>query len=137
MTECPRCRFKFPARAKIGEGTQLAKRKKKLNQNQLGISEIFLESDRPLLTKEVQGILYKKGVKRHRRGEQAPTGEWNYHLVQAEISILLGLNLVTMTRTKEDFDEYGFKARPIPRYYMTELEKERFSKIKARQGRIN
>jgi len=100
------------------------------------MGQILSESGRPLTVRQVQGILYQKGIRRQQRREKIPSGQWNYHQVQVECSVLLGLKLATMTRAKEFVDEYGFGARPIPRYYMTELQKERFSEIKARQGRL-
>jgi len=136
LDRCPNCGYNLPTRAKIGEGTQKAKDKEKLNQNQIAIGQVLSESGRPLTVKQVQGILYKKGIKRHKRGEETPTGEWNYHLVQMDCSILLGLKLVSMTRAKEFFDEYGFGARPIPHYSMTEEQKKRFAEILARDGRL-
>jgi len=136
LDRCPNCGYNLPTRAKIGEGTRLAERKEKLNQNQLAIGQILSESDRLLTVKQIQGILYEKGIKRYQRREKTPTGQWNYHLVQVDVSILLGLKLTIMTKTKEFFDEHGFGAKPIPRYSMTEKQKEQFTKILAREGRL-
>lgn len=138
MVRCPKNGSPCPirTRAKIGEGTQSAKRRKTLNQNQLAIGQILADLDRQLTVRQVQGILYEKRIKRQQRREKIPSGQWNYHNVQTDLSELRGLDVVTMTIAKEFYDEYGFGARPIPRYYMTELQKERFSKIKAGQGRL-
>jgi len=138
MVTCPKCglKFKFSARAKIGEGTRLTRQKETLNQNQIAIGQILSESDRLLTVRQIQGILYKKGKKRRQRREKIPSGQWNYHQVQVECSVLLGLKLATMTRTKEFTDEHGFGAQPIPHYYMTTEQKEKFAEILAKQGKI-
>jgi len=141
MNQCPNCGYVLPSpRAPIGEGTRAAERKKKLNQNELAIGKILCESEQPLTVKQVQGILYEKGIKRQRRREKTPSGGWNYQQVQVTLSMLLGTKAktISMTKSREYVDEDQYRhANPIPHYYMTPEQKERFKEIQFRQGQIS
>ena len=137
MNQCPKCGHFLPSpRAPIGEGTQAAKDLKKLNPNLLAIGRILFDSDKPLVVQEVQRLLYDKGIKRHDRGQKIATGGWDRHEVQVDLSRLVGAELTTMTRAEEFVDDYGHGARPIPHYFMTLEQKERFKEIQVRNGAI-
>jgi len=139
MNQCPNCGYVLPSpRAPIGEGTRAAERKKTLNLNELVIGKILCENEQPLPVRPIQGILFEKGVKRQRRREKVPGGSWNYHTVQIVLSMLLGAKLISATRSKEFVDEDQYRhANPIPRYFMTPEQKERFKEIQFRQGQIS
>jgi len=139
MNQCPNCGYVLPSpRAPIGEGTRAAKRKTRFNLNELAIGKILCESEQPLTVRQVQGILYEQGIKRQRRREKVPGGSWNYHTVQIVLSMLLGAKLISVTRSKEFVDEDQYRhAEPIPHYFMTPKQKERFKEIQFKQGRIS
>ena len=136
MTRCQNCGYEVQTRAAMGEGTQRAKLKKSLTLNDLAIAQIIFESEKPLTVKQVQGILYKKEIKRQQRREKIPSGSWNYHQVQIVLSMLLGAGLATMSKTTEFWDEHGPGATPTPRYFMEPKQAETFQEIFLRQGKI-
>jgi len=107
-----------------------------LNKNRSAIGKIIFDSENPMTVTQIQKTLYEKEIKRQERGEEIPSGEWNYHEVQYDCSNLLGLKFATMTRTKEYFDEHGFGAKPPPYYFMTPEQKLRFAEILARGGKL-
>lgn len=118
--ECPKCHhiFEIVTRAKLGEGTQKGKFIKKINKNKQNILDIMTSEH--LTTKQVQAKLYELKIKRLRRGDKIPMGEWNYHQVQAELSLLVGAGLLKMSQESEDFwsvKEQKYKAKPIPKYW--------------------
>jgi hypothetical protein len=111
---CPNCGYEVPARAKLGQGTQKGKNMK-MNENRQRIIEVLRESIRPLSVKQVQGRLVAKQV---RRVSKRGTG-WNYHVVQADLSILVGQGTVQMKRPHEleAWDpEIGHTTKGIPLY---------------------
>jgi len=134
---CPICGFQVETRAPIGKGTQAVKDKKQLNRNEMSVGDIIVDSEKKLTVRQVQGILYDKGIKRQQRREKEPTGQWNYQQVQTTLSNLLGMKLVTMTKAREFLDDLGFGARPTPHYFMTPEQKERFKEIQLRNGIIS
>ena len=137
MTICPNCGVQVEARAPIGEGTRAAEQKKRLNLNELAVGQILCDSQQPLTVRQVQGVLYKQGIKRQRRREKVPGGAWNYHMVQIALSMLLGAKLISATRSKEFVDEDQYRhAKPIPRYFMDDSQREAFKEIQVRNGAI-
>ena len=138
LVTCAHCghEFEVETRAPIGQGTQAVKDKKTLNRNEMSVGHILSVSDKNLTVRQVQAILYQNGVKRQQRREKEPSGQWNYQQVQATLSNLVGMKLITMTRTKEFLDDLGFGARPIPHYFMTPEQKEKFKEIRFRNGQI-
>jgi len=137
MTRCQNCGYEVQTRAAMGEGTQRAKLKKSLTLNDSAIAQIIFESEKPLTVKQVQGILYKKEIRRQQRREKIPSGPWNYHQVQIVLSTLLGLSIAAMSKTEEFWNkdqEPG--ATPTPRYFMTAEQTKRFQEILLREGRI-
>jgi len=144
IVKCQRCgaESEVETRAVIGEGTRKGKDIKKLSRNKITILEIFAQQrNLRFAVREIQSKLYAKGIKRWRRGDrEQPSGEWNYHLVQAELSLLVGAGLITMTQdSKEYWDnkEQRDRARPIPRYCMTDSQEERFREILLQDGHIS
>jgi hypothetical protein len=119
-TQCPKCSYVFEVvtRARLGEGTQKGKFIKNINENKQNILNIMNEEH--LTAKQVQGKLYALKIKRLRRGDKIASGEWNYHVVQAELSILVGAGLLKMSQESEEFwsdKEQKYKAKPIPKYW--------------------
>lgn len=148
--ECPSCGAKFSVRTRSETGTGTQRKLNRLSKNKMNICEVLVDlprtayNDIPIVAgvtvKELQGLLYKKKIARWRRGDKKnSTGGWNYHQVQAELSLLLGNKIVTMTTPEEDnFTGQLFEAKPTPRYYMTNEQKLRFrQKIKPNGGKLN
>jgi len=104
---------------KRGKGMQSAKKLKRLNKNLQAILTAVSETEEPLTVGEIRKTLYDNGVKRTR-------GSWNTSLVQADISRLLSVGLVTMVKEK----------RRKKRYYMDDRQKKRFVEILLRDGRL-
>jgi hypothetical protein len=121
--QCPNCghRFFIKTRAKLGQGTQRGKLLTTLSKNKQNILNVLRGlSPRTLSVRELQKILYDQNIKRYtRKDRETPTGQWNYHLVQAELSILVGAGYVKMTKGSEErWDGQRFIARPVPKYYV-------------------
>lgn len=117
---CPNCNhgFDIKTRARLGEGTQKGKTIKKINKNKQNILDIMTEEK--MTVKQVQSKLYLLKIKRLRRGDVVPSGEWNYHQVQAELSMLVGAGLLKMSQDSEQMwsqREQRYKAKPIPKYW--------------------
>ena len=121
ITECPKCGtiISIETHAKRGKGMQRAKKLKRLNLNLQAIGTVISESEKPLTVGEIRKTLYESGQKRTR-------GSWNQSVVQVDVSRLLGLGLVTMLKGK------GQK----PRYHMKTKQRQWFTKILARDGKI-
>jgi hypothetical protein len=122
---CPKCGHPFDVqtRASQGQGTQRGKSIGKLNPNKKAILQILQQQmGQKFTVRQVQGTLYSMGVKRWRTGDgDRSTGEWNYHHVQVDLSLLVGKGLVKMTQDSEEYwdtKEQRHKARPIPRYWV-------------------
>jgi len=122
---CPKCAhvFDVQTRAPLGEGTQKGKSIGKIGPNKKAILKILQQQmGQKFTVRQVQGALYNMGFKRWRRGNgDKPTGEWNYHHVQAELSLLVGKGLVKMTQDSEEYfdtKEQRYKARPVPKYWV-------------------
>lgn len=101
---CPKCGYEIDERANFGEGSKRGRNLKKLCSNKQAILRLLLETEKPLTVKEVQRTLYNSGVKRKMHGGEVL---WNYHLVQAELSLLVGAGLVKMSKPDIEEDEDG------------------------------
>lgn len=111
----------------MGEGTQKGKSIGKIGPNKKVILQIFWQQlGQKFTVRQVQGALYNMGFKRWRRADQhEPTGEWNYHNVQAELSLLVGKGLVKMTQDSGEYwdtKEQRYKASPVPRYWVDSVQ---------------
>lgn len=118
MVICPHCGLEIEARAKLGKGTQRGK-DMKLNANRNLILAIFKKLNRPLTIREIQRVLMDTSIKR----ESKRNVGWNYHTIQADVSILLGGNYLKMDNCEEKLDDEGFYAinnqGKVPRYKLT------------------
>ena len=116
---CPHCGGEVPTRAKLGQGTQKGK-DMKMNQNRQRIVDVLIESGKPLSVRDVQQRIFDKQIKRiSKRG----TG-WNYHVVQADLSILVGMGSVEMIRPYEHEiwnEQDGHTTKGIPLYKVKRL----------------
>lgn len=124
-TVCPQCghTFDVQTRAPLGEGTQKGKSIGAIGPNKKAIIQVLRQQlGQKFTVRQVQSALYNMGIKRWRRGDgDKPTGEWNYHHVQAELSLLVGKGLVKMTQDSEEYwdgKEQRYKARPVPKYWV-------------------
>lgn len=154
LVTCPNCGhgFTVKVRGKIGEGT--GKRMRKVTLNKQALLWIAYEEKRFLHVRQFQAILFEKGIKRYKKGDKEgnPTAEWNYHHVQAELSLLVGNDLLTMcaltpmletgkkngtlAMPQEFYDKIldMFRADPVPRYYLDFIQKLRCESIKDKRG---
>ena len=93
MPRCQNCGTWVPGKAPSGSGTQNVKDvPTNFNRNQL-----LLLLDRQIGPRTVRGLqadLFQYGFVRQGRAS------WNYHTIQADLSILVGKGLVKMTPTK-------------------------------------
>lgn len=115
---CPKCGHELfvKTRAKIGEGTN---RVVKMNDNRTEILEVLEMAFEPLSVGEVLARLRKKGVKRRRKKDGVrPSGSWDYHNVQVDLSLLVGNDLAKMSTGTETFNEHGVTVRPAPKYWV-------------------
>lgn len=138
--ECPECghNFHVQTRARMGQGTQ--KQLKTLNKNKMILCDIFIEySQNKMSARAVQSVLYTpaKITKRWRRGDKdEPTGGWNYHHVQANLSLLVGNNIISMTGAEDRFNGQEFRAQPVPKYWMTDNQQIRYTRVIKPSGGI-
>lgn len=117
-TTCPNCGADVPTRAMLGEGTRRGK-ETKVNANRKHILKQLNSVIRPLT---VQDVLIMLNDKRLPRTSRHGAG-WNYHTVQADLSILLGGGFVAMVKPheRELYDpKYGFTTNRLPLYKITE-----------------
>jgi hypothetical protein len=114
MVQCPKCGCEFRARAEIGQGTKRGE-EVSVNENRAVILAIFKQAKKPLSVRDVQRIIAEKKLRRiSKRG----TG-WNYHTIQADISLLLGDKKLKMLEPheREIWDEKeGYTTKGIPLY---------------------
>lgn len=112
--KCPCCGYDVPCRAKLGQGTQRGK-DMKMNENRQHILDCLAIANRPLDVREVQKMLVNRHIRRiSRRG-----AGWNYHTVQADLSILIAMKKVEMVKPHE-LEEWnpieGHTTRNVPHY---------------------
>lgn len=124
---CPQCSFSFEdaGRARMGQGTQLAKKVKRLNRNKARLLQALLSSAMPLTVRGVQGII----VNTMRVARESKTGAgWNYHTVQADLSVLVGMGLVQMRKWGDSVfsrTEGTFEVERCPVYNVVPEERMR------------
>ena len=116
---CPQCGYEVPTRAALGQGTTRGK-SMQLNANRKAILHILQESMKPLSVSDV----HKKLVYYRIRRISKKGTDWNYHTVQADMSLLLGAGLIEMYSNKpETWDNMeGFQTNGIPTYRIVRLE---------------
>jgi hypothetical protein len=112
--QCPKCGHEFKGKASLGEGTRRGA-DAKISKNRENILEIFRIMNKPLSVRDVQMELVKRKMTRiSQRG-----AGWNYHTVQADMSILLGGKKLRMLKPHEKqmwSEEEGFTTKGIPLY---------------------
>jgi len=116
--KCPRCGFHFDVRtrAEIGQGTQI---KRGWNENRREIFLALCDVRRPLTVDGVLKQLRARNVLRVQRDDkEGPTGQWDYHNVQADLSLMVGNKMIQMSTGTETFDEDGATVRPAPKYWV-------------------
>lgn len=110
---CPHCGAEIKTRANLGQGTRKGKTMQ-VNENRQQILDMFWDSQ-PLSVRDVQARLVAKQMRRLSRRH---TG-WNYHTVQADLSILLAMGKLAMIRPhqQEVFDpDQGHTTPGVPLY---------------------
>lgn len=120
---CPRCGTEIfvKARAKVGEGTQKGAALKRLGPNHENILKCLTELGRKATVREVQGWLFRNNIRRFARGDSTvASGQWNYHYVQAILSVLVGHGDIEMSAAKTGFDNRQglHDAKPVPVYWI-------------------
>lgn len=138
--KCPRCGHEFPVRSRraVGEGDVRGEDLKRLNRNKINVGQVLSEiSPRGLTVREVQKILFDKEIRRWRRGDRDyPSGGWNYHNVQAELSLLVGAEILMMSSAEQYFHK-GLQEHTtdrVPRYWMAGSQKDFFEDVVRRNG---
>jgi len=112
MMLCPHCGMEIQTRAKLGQGTRKAK-DMKLNQNRQAILAMFWGA--PVSVRDIQQRLVDAKIQRISNRHAG----WNYHTVQADLSILLGMGEIEMIRPhqQEVFDkDHGHTTPSVPKY---------------------
>lgn len=145
--ECPECGFTWneQTRAKICSGSRAGKRLRKLNKNKILLCDTLfgINKSKPLNVNDIQNTIYANDpiAGRWQKNDVIiPTGDWNYHHLQAELSLVVGAGIITMgTNVVERFniDSQMYEADPVPRYWMDDEQKIRYSTvIKPNGGKI-
>jgi len=117
---CPHCGEEVETRAKLGSGTQKGANMK-VNSNRQAIIDILQRAQKALSVRQIQELLWHGNF---RRISQRGAG-WNYHTVQADLSILVGMKKVQMRRphAEERFDSNeGHTTKGVPVYEMSKLQ---------------
>lgn len=120
---CPFCGHEVSGKAKLGTGTRKAMGMKRLGPNKMAILNELILAGKHLNVRQLQKILFDKRVQRiHRNGS---VGGFNYHEVQADLSMLVGAGLVDMTKAKEEWDDEAqeYVADPVPVYIVKDMER--------------
>jgi hypothetical protein len=121
--KCPHCGTDVKARQEIGMGTRRGLNCK-LNENRKFMLSLFTPITK-LSTLQVLNKIQNSGVRRiTKRG-----AGWNYHTVQADLSLLVGGKHLEMTRPTESFTEEGYETTPVPLYSLN-LNKKIEKKVK-------
>jgi hypothetical protein len=113
---CPKCGEIIETRAKIGSGTQRAKNLKFLNENKMNVLRCLISTNpAPQTVRDIQKQLTWTNTPR--KSGKRMSG-WNYHLTQADLSVLVGKGLVKMSKPEESYDPKTAEhhARPVPKY---------------------
>lgn len=136
-------------RAPVGSGTRLGEKLKELNGNHLNVINALKKIGRPATVRGVQKRLYEDGIRRFTRQDFGgsvgictpkdvdyqtglwggplagqmivrPSGQWNYHYVQAILSILVGHGDVEMSAASTSFDRRQgmHDSKPVPTYWV-------------------
>ena len=127
---CPECGHKFRGRAPVGTGTR--KKIRRLSNNKRMLLDLAIEHGEPKTVREFQSRLFqvKMGNRWVRGDKDKPTGRWNYHHVQAELSILVGNDLLCMSRAQDSFDGDMYVSDPTPVYWIDDHQITKYENIK-------
>jgi hypothetical protein len=115
MVECPNCGFKFPAKSRMGEGTQSMKDAKRLSKNDLYIFKMFVDGifGHPVTIREIQKAIY----------DTPPAKAWNYHNIQLHASRLVGAGVLMMSNNPAIWLKFpetkSFAVDKTPRYWLS------------------
>lgn len=117
--ECPNCKhcFEVKTRAEFGKGTQKGKHTK-LNRNRVIIMKVIKDSNKKLSS---QDVLTKIKLQNFIRISKKGTG-WNYHTIQADLSILVGgsyLQMNTNGSNQYNSESGEFESEILPTYELT------------------
>lgn len=115
--KCPCCEYEFEiqTRAPVGSGTRKAENLK-MNHNRECIVEVLSKAIKPVSVREVQNELQFSKKRYVRESGNGNTG-WNYHVVQADLSNLVGMGKVKMSKVIETFNsDKGWGTRTVPKY---------------------
>ena len=113
-------------KAKIGEGTQSAKNAKRININKMYLIKLYLNKHitNPSTVRDIQKVLVEKEIPRLTRDGKHK--KWNYHEIQADLSMLVGCGLMKITEPIEteifSNEEKEFRVDKTPHYWIKDRE---------------
>lgn len=116
---CPFCHNEV-IRAKMGSGTMKGKGMA-LNENRNILLALFRQEKRPLTIRDIQHLIFEKNL---RRISNRGVG-WNYHTIQADVSILVGggyLKMADRYETNQDTESFYTtkdKLNSVPEYILS------------------
>lgn len=139
MTKCPACGFEFDAKAKLGEGTQSAKKARRLGQNKLTLLKLISDENqviRPLTVYEISKMLFaQKIMYKTRSGRER---KWNYQMIQRELSFLVGAELIMFANDPKiwlsNLETMEWELDQKPRYFC--VNKEKAKQVIENKGRL-
>jgi hypothetical protein len=127
QVKCPHCGgiVDVVTRAPVGSGTRLGEKLKFLNRNHAAIIVALRTLGVKATVRQVQKCLFEHHIGRFtrqdfRKGTVDPSGQWNYHYVQATLSILVGHGDVEMSAASTRFDRSQgmHDSKPVPTYWV-------------------
>ncbi len=96
---CPHCGglIDLPGtRNPMGMGTRPKDPLMPLNKNQEALFNLLESLDRRVTVRELQHELFERQIRRHGK-------DWNYYLIQIDLSILAGRRMIVMVKKKNVF----------------------------------
>lgn len=105
MVQCPKCGHILEGK-RTGTGTRSVRFAKKITGNDLIIYKLFVARKFAdgMTVRQVQGHLYDNKIEKSKRSKRKT---WNYHDVQATLSRLVGVGVLTMFQIRGARPLYG------------------------------
>ena len=97
------------------------------------LMEIAIEAGEPMHVAQFSSKLFKGHNARYVRGDKdRATGKWNAHNIQADLSLLVGADMLCMSPgsvNRWDDTLKKYVARPIPKYFPDWLQRVRWDSV--------